>query len=686
MTKSSAFQKNTLDKATSPYLLQHKDNPVHWAEWSEETLELAKKEGRPLLVSIGYAACHWCHVMAHESFENPDIAEIMNSHFVNIKIDREERPDLDHIYQTALAMMGQQGGWPLTMFCTPEGKPFWGGTYFPPKQMMGRPGFPEVLESVSRSYRDQPDAVRNNVKALEEALTDFSRPKSGDPNFMTDSLLDDIGDQMLTYIDPDHGGLRGAPKFPNPTLLDFLWRSYTRRGEIPFKHSVIQSLKHMGNGGIYDHIGGGFARYSVDEKWHVPHFEKMLYDNALLISLMTEVWRDCQDPFFERKVRQTVEWALREMRVRAKGKKELQAFGSSLDADSLDPGGEMKEGAYYTWTAEEIEAHLDSDTAKLFKEFFQVTKDGNWPEGGAGISILNRQWSGEEEEDKDLEQTIQAACDTLLQKREGRARPFYDDKMLADLNGMMIDALASAARIFEEPEWLAAARESFDFVVRMAGRDEKGRLYHSWRDGKVRYNAMADDYVWMMTAALRLYECTGEGHYLDHARGWGAILEEDFKDPEHGGYFQTPPENTDIMVRPRIIQDNATPSSNGKLVETLARMAAHDPEGPWAERCDSLIAAFAGEIEGNIYGLFSYFSGIETFARRAHLEITGAQSDQTAKDLRDIVRHKSFPGLCWVDFPDKKEAQAVYCDISGCRPPLKSAGDLRAELESKAHE
>ena len=374
MSKTSnqkVLTENTLEKATSPYLLQHADNPVHWQEWSENILKRAAKEDKPLLVSIGYAACHWCHVMAHESFEDDEIARVMNENFINIKIDREERPDLDHIYQSALAMMGQQGGWPLTMFCTPDGKPFWGGTYFPPRSMMGRPGFADVLGSIAQAYHNDKETVGHNVKALEETLNSLAVSKSGDEAFLTDTLVEDIGDQLLTYIDRDKGGLRGAPKFPNPSLLEFLWRNYTNRGDQAFKQAVVHSLTAMAKGGIYDHLGGGFARYSVDEYWFAPHFEKMLYDNALLISLMTEVWRETQDPLFETKIRETVNWVLRDMRVSEKGsgKTSNKAFGCSLDADSPAPSGQTEEGAYYTWTAAEIDALLDQlspdETARL---------------------------------------------------------------------------------------------------------------------------------------------------------------------------------------------------------------------------------------------------------------------------------------------------------------------------------
>ncbi|HEX9533988.1 MAG TPA: thioredoxin domain-containing protein, partial [Stellaceae bacterium] len=366
------MDRNRLGEETSPYLLQHKDNPVHWQPWGAETLAAAKAEDKPILLSIGYAACHWCHVMAHESFENLQIAERMNELFVSIKVDREERPDLDAIYQHALALMGEQGGWPLTMFLTPEGEPFWGGTYFPPEQRWGRPGFPQVLDAMSNAYARDRDKVAKNVVALREALQRLRSPERG--GAIGRELLDGIAERLLRETDQLHGGIGTAPKFPQTGVIELLWRAWKRTGQPPYRDAVVKALDAMCQGGIYDHLGGGFARYSTDARWLVPHFEKMLYDNAELVDLLTLVWQDTKSPLYRERADETLGWVSREMVTPASG------FASSLDADS-----EHEEGKFYVWSKAEIDQVLGK-RATLFKRFYDVTAEGNWEEK----NILNR--------------------------------------------------------------------------------------------------------------------------------------------------------------------------------------------------------------------------------------------------------------------------------------------------------
>ena len=363
--------RNRLGEAISPYLLQHSENPVHWQPWDETALAEARACDKPILLSVGYAACHWCHVMAHESFENPAIAALMNEHFINIKVDREERPDLDQLYQHALALLGQHGGWPLTMFLTPVGEPFWGGTYFPPESRYGRPGFPEVLETVARIWRDDRDRVTSNTTALKDALARLATPaRSQDlsPAFVTETAQ-----RLIQAFDTIHGGFAGAPKFPQAPVLRLLWRQGLVRGDQAIRQAVLHTLANICQGGIYDHLGGGFARYSVDALWLVPHFEKMLYDNAQLIALLSDAWADTHDPLFAARVVETVGWLEREMLVE-------DAFASSLDADS-----EGEEGKFYVWDAAEIDRLLGRD-APAFRLAYGVTDTGNWE----GKSILNR--------------------------------------------------------------------------------------------------------------------------------------------------------------------------------------------------------------------------------------------------------------------------------------------------------
>ncbi|HAT36751.1 MAG TPA: thioredoxin domain-containing protein, partial [Rhodospirillaceae bacterium] len=462
---------NLLDHETSPYLLQHKDNPVHWRPWTEETLALAKAEEKPILLSVGYAACHWCHVMAHESFENPDIADLMNEHFVNIKVDREERPDVDAIYQSALAMLGEHGGWPLTMFLTPDGEPFWGGTYFPPTQRFGRPGFPDVLKGVAEAFQSAPEKVAKNVAALRDGLTKLSISNSGEViDFQT---LDQIAQKLAQNVDQFHGGIGGAPKFPQPQIFEQLWRAWLRTGQEPFKKAVIISLDNMCQGGIYDHLGGGFARYSVDERWLAPHFEKMLYDNAQLIGLLTLVWQETRNPLYKQRVEECVNWLEREMRVDGGG------FASSLDADS-----EGEEGKFYVWQEAEIDALLGEDAAD-FKRVYDVSELGNWE----NKNILNR-LSQMDLLDEKTEERLANQREVLLTGRAERIRPGWDDKVLADWNGLMIDGLVFAGEVFARDDWIARAAEAFAFI--QSDLSDGDRLWHGWREGRAQHPATLD--------------------------------------------------------------------------------------------------------------------------------------------------------------------------------------------------
>ena len=494
--------RNLLAEETSPYLLQHKDNPVHWRPWGAESLAVAKRENKPILLSIGYAACHWCHVMAHESFEDDAIAGLMNELFVSIKVDREERPDIDAIYQSALQMMGSHGGWPLTMFLTPDGEPFWGGTYFPATALYGRPAFPDLLKGIADTFRTQNGKVLENAKALKDGLTKLSKPEGTDAPTM--EKLDQAAAMILRAVDPYRGGTQGAPKFPQPSLFQFLWHAHRRTGPGPFRKAVTMTLDHLCQGGIYDHLGGGFARYSTDEVWLAPHFEKMLYDNALLVELLSDVWQQTKNPLYAVRVRETIDWALREMRSTDTGS---FGFTSALDADS-----EGREGKFYIWTEEQIDGILGPD-ASAFKEIYDVTPGGNWE----GHTILNRSKDLKLGND-DQERRLLEAREKLLAVRAGRIRPQRDDKVLADWNGLMIAALAKAGAAFGQPAWIETAADVFRFIADTM--TENGRLKHSWCAGRLRHPATVDDYAAMARAALVLLGVTGKDEYLARAQGW----------------------------------------------------------------------------------------------------------------------------------------------------------------------
>src|SRR5579871_4476166 len=448
--------RNLLAGETSPYLLQHAHNPVHWRPWGEAALAEARRRDCPILLSIGYAACHWCHVMAHESFENEETARLMNELFVNIKVDREERPDIDHIYMTALHALGQQGGWPLTMFLSPDGKPMLGGTYWPPEPRWGRPSFRQVLHSIDTAWRTRRDEMQNRGLVLTDHLAKLSELSAG-PG-VTPADLTRIGDALLSAVDPDRGGLSGAPKFPNAPIFRFFWNEMFRRRDPAFGEALRAMLEAMNAGGIYDHLGGGYARYSTDAEWLVPHFEKMLYDNAQILELLAQVHSLRPDPTFADRARETVGWLMREMRVG-------DAFAASLDADQ-----DGEEGLFYVWSEEEIDAALGEDSAR-FKAAYDVRHGGNWE----GRTVLRRVTPRSSPED---EAELAASRAKLFALREARPKPGRDDKVLADWNGLAIAALARASAVFGEPDWLTAARWTFDFVANVM-RGPDGRLLHA---------------------------------------------------------------------------------------------------------------------------------------------------------------------------------------------------------------
>jgi uncharacterized protein YyaL (SSP411 family) len=616
------MNRNRLAEETSPYLLQHKANPVHWQAWGPEALAEAKREDKPILLSVGYAACHWCHVMAHESFENEEIAQLMNSLFVNIKVDREERPDLDAIYQAALSLLGQQGGWPLTMFLTPAAEPFWGGTYFPPEDRWGRPGFRQVLSTIAETYRQDPARVEKNVAALKTALADLAQSRAGSP--VAPEVLERIAERLLKEVDLQHGGIGGAPKFPQAPIFELLWRTGIRTGDKRYHEAVHLTLHRMCQGGIYDHLGGGFARYATDAAWLVPHFEKMLYDNAALLELLTLAWQENREPLYEQRIRETVGWLLREMRA-APAADGARAFASALDADS-----EGEEGRFYVWRVEEIEAALGADAA-LFMAHYDVTPEGNWE----GHTILNR--SQRPALMDDATEARLAGCRAILfALRDKRVRPGWDDKVLADWNGMMITALARAGAIFGEKAWLDAAKEAFAFVA--ANMTIQGRLSHSWRSGRARHPGTLDDHAHMARAALALCEATGERGYIAVAEQWLAILNEHYWDTEAGGYFFTADDTADVILRNKTAADHATPAGNAAVIEALARVFYLTGQSPYRDRAEATYGAFAGEIGRNFFPLASFLNAGAFLQEALQVVIVGEAAASQAM-LGAVRRH-----------------------------------------------
>ena len=571
---------NRLGHETSPYLLQHKDNPVHWRAWGPAALAEAKATGKPILLSVGYAACHWCHVMAHESFEDDDTAAVMNDLFVNIKVDREERPDVDAIYMGALHELGEQGGWPLTMFLTSDAEPFWGGTYFPKEERYGRPAFVRILNEVARIYRDEQDKVRQNADVLKDRLKPQRRHDPAVPP--PEALLKDLAGRLVQAVDPVNGGIRGAPKFPQPQFFQLLWRAGLRFGLPHTLEAVNLTLTQIAQGGIYDHLGGGFARYSVDEKWLVPHFEKMLYDNAQLIEMMTQVWREKRSPIYKLRIEETIGWLMREMTVDGGG------FASSLDADS-----EGEEGKFFVWSLAEIEDALGPEDAKLFAEIYGATAGGNFE----GHNILNRLGSIELR-DVETETRLAAMRNKLLERRALRVRPGFDDKVLADWNGLIIAALANAADAFERVDWLDAAERAFNFVcTRMTAN---GRLLHVYRNGEAKAPATSNDYANMIKAALALANVTGNPEYIERAKAWAEMLDRHYWSENLGGYYFTADDTSDLIVRPFSGQDEATPNANGTMVSNLVALYLWTGEERYRQRADAILRGFAGAMTANV--------------------------------------------------------------------------------------
>jgi uncharacterized protein len=594
--------RNRLAAETSPYLLQHQDNPVDWWAWGPEALAQAKHSNKPILLSVGYAACHWCHVMAHESFEDEPTARVMNELFVNIKVDREERPDIDQIYMAALHHLGEHGGWPLTMFLTPDGEPIWGGTYFPKSSRYGKPAFVDVLREIARLFREEPDKIEGNRAALMERLAAAARPAG--TATIGRAELDNAAGQLGGLIDPVNGGTRGAPKFPQAALFECLWRAGLRSGEARYFAAVEITLDHICEGGIYDHLGGGFARYSVDERWLVPHFEKMLYDNAQLLELLAIAYRRTGKDLYRRRAYETVGWLQREMTT------EEGAFCASLDADS-----EGEEGKFYVWSYDEVIRQLGIEDGEFFARHYDITPAGNFE----GHNILNRLKSVPHNEAN--ETRLAGLRDKLLSARAARVRPGLDDKVLADWNGLMIAALANAGSMLDEPSWIETASRAFDFVAHNMVRGD--RLGHSWRQGKLKFPGLAPDYAAMIRAALALHEATGRPSFLDHALQWQQALDRDYANAELGIYYLTAADAEGLVIRPAATTDEATPNHNAVAAQNLIRLAALAGDEAWRVKADRLIAAVAPFIAENLYMHMAMLNATDLRLSGAEIVVTG---------------------------------------------------------------
>ncbi len=667
MSSSDNAHENRLAQATSPYLLQHKHNPVDWWTWGPEALAEAKRAGKPILLSVGYAACHWCHVMAHESFEDEATARVMNELFVNIKVDREERPDIDQIYMNALHLLGEQGGWPLTMFLTPQAEPVWGGTYFPKDLRFGRPAFVDVLREVARLFREEPKRIEQNRAALLARLAEKARPAGK----VTIGLkeLDAAALQLGNMFDQVNGGMRGAPKFPQPAILEMLWRAGLRANDTRFFETVEHSLERMSEGGIYDHLGGGFSRYSVDERWLVPHFEKMLYDNAQLLELLALAYQRSGNALFAVRARETIEWLKREM-ITGEG-----AFSASLDADS-----EGEEGKFYVWSKNEIIELIGPDAGEFFAHHYDVTDEGNFE----AHNILNRL---KDVPHSQTDETRLAGLRTiLLEARAGRVRPGLDDKVLADWNGLMIAALVNAGIILEEPSWLDMAKHAFSFIARTMTKGD--RFGHSWRDGNLLFPGFASDFAAMIRAALALYEATGEKLYLERALAWQNAFDAHYADADTGGYYWSAEDASDLLLRPHSTSDDATPNPNAVAAQNLVRLAVLAGDGKWREKADRLIDGILSATERNLFGHVALLNALDLRLRAAELVVTGPAAEPLAQAAlklpfldRIVLRAASASDLPAMHPAQEKlkapqSSAAFVCVGERCSLPVTSAAAI----------
>ncbi|MCC6776740.1 MAG: thioredoxin domain-containing protein [Hyphomicrobiales bacterium] len=668
-SSSTASCENRLATETSPYLLQHKNNPVDWRPWGPDALAAAKQSNKPILLSVGYAACHWCHVMAHESFEDPATAAVMNALFVNIKVDREERPDIDQIYMAALHHLGEHGGWPLTMFLTPDAEPFWGGTYFPKTARYGKPAFVDLLREVERVFREEPKSVDQNRSALMARLAETARPANR--IVIASPELDRAAAQIAGMLDPVHGGMRGAPKFPQPTMLEFLWRAGLRRDDRRFFGAVELTLARMCEGGIYDHLGGGFSRYSVDDRWLVPHFEKMLYDNALLLELLALAYARSANDLFRVRAIETVDWLNREMTTRE------GAFSASLDADS-----EGEEGKYYVWSRADIEAVLGSEDADFFASQYDISNEGNFE----GHNILNR--IRHLPRSMDDEARLAKLRSKLLAVRSKRVAPGLDDKVLADWNGLMIAALANAGLMLDQPGWLKLAAAAFSFIDGTMSIDD--RLGHSWRTGRLLMPGLASDHAAMVRAALALQEATGDDRYLARAVAWQHTLDRHYLNATTGGYYLTADDAEGLVVRPSATTDDATPNHNAVIAQNLMRLATLTGQDAWRVQADRLFDGILATVADNLFGHLALLNALDFRLHGAEIVVVGPDADEltaAARRLPFLARIVLAPGATLppehpvrAKIAASNRAAVFVCVGETCSLPVTSVAALASAL------
>ena len=671
---------NRLIHETSPYLLQHAHNPVAWFPWGEEAFERATAEDKPIFLSVGYAACHWCHVMAHECFEDEEIAQIMNAHFVNVKVDREERPDVDEIYMNAVQVMTGSGGWPMSVFLTPQGVPFYGGTYFPPQSRHNIPGFPHVLESVARHYREKGDNVADVANRLHEhlrAMTHIDALAEG----LGEADFDGAFQKIRSNFDFQNGGFGTQPKFPNSMNLDVFLRTYLRTGNEEALAMVILTLEKMARGGIYDQLGGGFHRYSVDSRWLVPHFEKMLYDNALLAQLYTQTYQVTRQPLFARVVRSILDYTRREMTAPEGG------FYSTQDADS-----EGEEGKFFVWTPQEVMDLLGEEDGAVFCRYLDVTARGNFE----GKNILNIPQAYEVDED-----AIARGCAILFDAREKRVKPGRDEKIQVSWNGMMISAFAQAYRAFGDSVYLDSASNAAQFILENMCTD-RGLLLHTYTDGRARFNAYQDDYACLILGLIDLYEASFEPSYLIAARDFMEVMIDQFWDDVDGGFFYTGRDHEELIVRSKNPFDNATPSGNSTGAMALLRLGTLLEREDWRDMGARILHLFGRHIQEVPSGFGNMICALDLYLQGAvEVAVLGDRDRADTVALLDVVNKTWRPNvvLCGGGDPVSDaipllknrgmidgRATAYVCRNFVCSEPVTDAGALEKLLDESSLE
>ena len=689
---------NRLQYEDSPYLLQHADNPVDWFPWSEEAFHSARERDVPVLLSVGYSACHWCHVMAHESFEDEATARIMNELFVNVKVDREERPDVDDIYMQAVQAITGQGGWPMTVFLLPDGRPFYGGTYYPTIPRGGLPSFVQLMQTIIDAYRNKKELLEKQADNLHQALRrDVIGIGRDDDSGLTAELLAEAARKMLSGMDRENGGFGTAPKFPNPISLEFLLRHTARTKDKEALDLVSVTLRNMARGGIYDQIGGGFARYSVDAHWLVPHFEKMLYDNAQLSRVYLHAWQITDEGFFRSIAEDIYDYVLREMTAPEGG------YFSATDADS-----EGEEGKFFVWTIDEVRealAPLDEQLPRALEiaiAYFGLTEQGNFE----GSNIL---YLPEEPLDvadalgltaRELQDSIALISEQLYLVRCDRIPPALDDKILTTWNGLMLASLAEAARVLERNDYLHAAKLAGTFLLENMV-DGRGRLYRTHKAGRSKLNAYLEDYANMIDGLLELYQATFEEHWFIEARRLADLVLDHF-DANDGGFYDTSDDHEDLIVRPRNLQDNVTPSGNAMMAKQLLRLAAYTGDARYDNAARAVLKILTDAMRQYPQAFAESLNATDALVNGiVEVAVVGDRDTEEARDIfallnrpfrpnlvtalarKDVAEHESIPLLSHRKMLEDRTTVYV-CRQFACRLPVTTAAEVDALLLDQA--